>query len=165
MDVGRFATGVQDFWFSDVTNLDAFIGDGEMYFVTPSLIFEHLGLPGQSLRGGGVQLQSAWGVGGIQAGRLTEYDFVIPEAVSTIDESTAGAYLQLNPHRNGRLAASLDYFSLDSENRFLGTLYSSLPFNSWELRLAGWHDSLSDSQAFVSTMPIIAPIKAAICPL
>lgn len=150
VDVGRFTTGVQDVWFSDVTNLDAFIGDGDMQFVTPSLIFEHLGLPGQSIRGGGARLQSSWGGVGIQAGKLTEYDFLIPEAVSTIDESMAGGYVQLNPCGQTRVAASIDYFTLNDEDRFLGTLYGSVPFKSWEFRLAGWHDSLSDSQAFVA---------------
>jgi len=148
--LGYLGAAMKDLWLSPGYQMDAFLGDGFMHFVTPPLIFEHLGLPGQSLRGVGAELQFEQGGVGLQAGRLTEGDYLIPEAVNTIDEDLVGAYLKWNGPKGSRLAGAIDYVEEEGEDRLLATLYGSLPLEIGELRVAGWYDSVSDQIATIA---------------
>lgn len=130
-------------------SMNAFMGDGGMRFVTPHVVFEHLSLPGQSIRGTGIDIETAWGRAGIQAGRLTEGDYLIPEAVNTTDEDLAGAYIEWRGLRGIHLAGAFDSIVEDGEDRFLSTLYASIPASTGELRIAAWHDTLSERAAAV----------------
>ena len=148
-ELGYLSAAVRDLWLSPGYEVDAFLGDGFMQFITPTIVFEHLGLPSQSIRGLGTELHTDWGRTGVQAGRFTEGDFLFPGAVRTSEGELVGAYLELQGRGDNRLAAAVDYLTEDGEDRALATLYGNLSTTFGELRGASWYDSLSGQVAGV----------------
>lgn len=151
--LGLLSAEVDGLWVGPGRRMDALAGDGFLRVVTPQLVFEHLGLPGQSFRGAAAELQlgppseSSQIRVGLQGGKFTEQDFLIPGAVETLDEDLAGGYAQWCTARGACLGAALDFVGHDAENRRLLTLYGSLPTEIGEIRMAAWQDSLSDETA------------------
>ena len=148
-ELGYLSYDLRDLWIAPGYEMDSHLGDGDMQFVTPLLIFEHLGLPSQSLRGISTELRTKWGRAGVQAGKFTEGDFLIPGAVNTVNGELAGTYLELLAPGESRFAAALDFLSEDDEDRFLATFYGRLPFHFAEIKGASWYDSGSEQLAGV----------------
>ncbi|MCP4665622.1 MAG: hypothetical protein GY849_04570 [Deltaproteobacteria bacterium] len=157
-ELGFLGARVKDLWLFPNYEMDAFLGDGYMQFITPSLIFEHFALPGQSLRGLGTEVRAGWGRAGLQAGRFTQGDFLVPGAVTTVDGGLAGAYFEWEGAGEARLSAAIDVIRENEEDRRLSTLYGRYPLGeSAELRMAGWHDSLSDNMAAIAGIRSVTP--------
>jgi len=148
-ELGYFSAEMVDFWLSPGYEMDAFLGDGSMRFITPTLIFEHVGLPTQSLRGAWAELRTEWGRTGVQAGNFTEGDFLIPGAVDTVEGDIVGTYLEWQGPDESRIAGAVDFVKEDGKDRSLTTVFGNLPMTFGELRVAGWYDSLSDDIAAV----------------
>jgi hypothetical protein len=148
-ELGYLSYGMKDLWIAPGYEMDSYLGDGDMQFITPLLIFEHLGLPSQSMRGISTDLRTKWGRAGVQAGKFTEGDFFIPGAVDTVDGELVGTYLELLGPGKSRFAGALDFVSEDDEDRLLATFYGSLPFPFAEIRGASWYDSASEQLAGV----------------
>ena len=148
--LGYLNTEVKDFWLPGWSQTDAFVGDGSVRLTTPTVIFEHVGLPIQSLRGGGAELRTGSVTAGVQAGRYTEGDFVIPGAYDTVDGHLAGAYVALRSADLGILGMGVNRVQEDEGDHTLGTVYGSHAFTFGELRAAGWYDSLSNDAAAVA---------------
>ncbi len=146
-ELGYLGADMKDLWLSPGYKLNGFLGDSSLQFITPSMIFEHLGLPGHSLRGVGTELRTRWGKAGLQAGQLTEGDYLIPGAVKTIGDDLLGAYLEWNGSYKTKLSGAVNILTNDGEDRFLSTLYSTVPLQRGELRTTLWYDSLSEQIA------------------
>jgi hypothetical protein len=140
---------MKNLWIAPGYEMDSYLGDGDMQFITPLLIFEHLGLPSQSMRGVSTELRTEWGRAGVQAGKFTEGDFLIPGAVDTVDGELAGTYLELLGPGKSLFAGGLDFLSEDDKDRVLATFYGSLPISLAEIRGASWYDSASEQLAGV----------------
>ena len=147
--LGYLNTEVKDFWLPGWSQTDAFLGDNTVRLTTPTVIFEHVGLPTQSLRGGGAELRSGWVTAGVQAGRFTEGDFVIPGAYDTVGGDLAGAYADLRSSDLGTLGMAFNRVQEDGGDHTLASFYGSHAFAFGELRIAGWYDSLGNDAAAV----------------
>jgi hypothetical protein len=149
-ELGYLSAEVKNLWLAGGSANDTFLGDGLVHLVTPTLLFEHVGLPTESLRGGGTEVRSEWLTAGVQGGRYTEGDFLVPGAYKTVDGDLAGGYVDLHSPDLGILGMAVNRVQEDEGDHTLVNLYGSHAFGFGELRVAGWYDSLGDDVAGVA---------------
>jgi hypothetical protein len=147
LELGLVSLFIDDFWLTTDQRLNAFVGDNYFRENIPTIVFEHFTLPGQTLRGGGGAIDRGHLFAGIQGGRFTEPDFIIPDSVSTTEDGITGAFIGWDTSSGPTVSWNLNVIDEEDDRRFLTSFYMNHPMREDQLRLACWHDSQSESIA------------------